>query len=193
MNLVWRSPKQFQGKPVMPIGMSWPIRLHSRAFPRESMETSERSNTRGLHLEFVCLRKVRQACDANAKAIRCLEFPSSLQPVYTRKVPCTRLGSSASRGAARMDVCRRIATKFEPTQACGQSLMDKLRFRETFCEVLGLQWGVLRAGTEAQHFLTRSLQQLYTVRILSRRLIDSTRLLPVVWKDESRKRADESW
>jgi len=71
--------------------------------------------------------------------------------------------------------------------------MDKLRFRETFCEVLGLQWGVLRAGTEAQHFLTRSLQQLYTVRILSRRLIDSTRLVPVVCRDESRKCADESW
>jgi len=78
-------------------------------------------------------------------------------------------------------------------QACGQSLMYKPRFREKFREVPGLQWGVLRAETEAQHFLTRSLQQLYTVRILSRRLIDSTRLLPVVWKDESRKRADESW
>ena len=78
-------------------------------------------------------------------------------------------------------------------QACGQSLMYIPRFREKFREVPGLQWGVLRAETEAQHFLTRSLQQLYTVRILSRRLIDSTRLLPVVWRDESRKGADESW
>lgn len=108
-------PETISRKAGYAIGMSWPVRLHSRALPRESMETSERSNTRGLHLEFVCLRKVRQACDANAKAIRCLEFPSSLQPVYTRKVPCTRLCSSASRGAARMDVCRRTATKFEPT------------------------------------------------------------------------------
>src|SRR5215469_616304 len=123
MNLVWRSPKQFQGKPVMPIGMSWPIRLHSRAFPRESMETSERSNTRGLHLEFVCLRKVRQACDANAKAIRCLEFPSSLQPVYTRKVACTRLCSMCLEGC-RQNGC--LQTNRHEIRAERSSLWPKL-------------------------------------------------------------------
>jgi len=79
------------------------------------------------------------------------------------------------------------------TQACGQGLMYIPRFREKSREVPGLQWGVLCAETEAQHFLTRSLQQLYTLKECERRLIDSTRLLPVVWRDESRKGADESW
>ena len=115
------------------IGMSWPVRLHSRALPRESMETSERSNTRGLHLEFVCLRKVRQACDANAKAIRCLEFPSSLQPVYTRTVSCIRLCSSASRGAARMS-----ATKTDRKRAADHRGRPSSTLIEVVCELL--QW-----------------------------------------------------
>ena len=101
MNLVCRSTKRFQGKPVYAIGLSWPVRLHSGALPRE-YERTERPNHHRLASGICLSKKSPKACDATAKAIRCLEFPNSLQPVYARKVSCTRLCSSASRGAARM-------------------------------------------------------------------------------------------
>jgi len=158
------------------------------------METSEQSNTLGLHLEFVCLRKVRQACDAMRTQSVVLNS-RVLYSLFTQERSLVLVYVAVPRGVPPewMSADKSPRNSSRRSSSCGQSLMDKPPFRETFCEVLCLQWGVLRAGTEAQHFLTRSLQQLYTVRILSRRLIDSTRLVPVVCRDESRKCADESW
>jgi len=79
-------------------------------------------------------------------------------------------------------------------QACGQSFIYKPRFPEEFRGALAFRWGMLRGGTEAHQFLTRSSQQLYTACLLSKRLTyRQCGGAATVSRYKKYKRADEGW